>query len=865
MTALATIFRRVNLRHLRAHVLRSSLTLAGIAAGVALLFSISVINATLLASFRASVRAVAGDAELEVAGADASGLPASTQDLVAATPGVDRAVPVLRTMTELTGSKGKERVLVLGVTPDIVTLFPKTTPLGGQLENLLQIDGGFGQGGEGLVLSESVADDLGLGQGSPAVVETPSGDEGLVVSGALTGGAVDGLNGGAVGVMLLPAAQQTFDRVDRLDSVYVVVDPTSSPDDVAADLTEELGGSAIVGPPGQRGRGLERVFASLGTLLSMGGTVALFVSLFVVYNTMSMSLAERRREISMTLALGARPKDVFGAFLMEAALLGALATALGLGAGLLLARVLVLQAVDDFRVLSINSSGPLAVHASHYVIATASGLAVSVAGAFIPARRALSVPAVESLRPVAAYEWEPHAHRFGGRVSAYGGIGGIAVAGALLAAFIVFPEQHWIVTVGLLCGLAGVSFLLPFIVPLAVRILRPAIERAFGAVGRLATDALSKNPRRTTFTVAALVLTLGLVVGVATALGSYETQIHRTASALIGAPIYVTANSFTGLSSDQPIPERLGPELEKVDGVTHAYPLRFALIDLDGETALVYAIPVKSAIEGGATTELGAITDDPQGFLDGLSKGGVIASRLTSERLGVEEGDRISLPTPEGARSFEVAGLFDDLLSFNSFYMDRAVYERFWKDDVADEFGVLLEPGADVETVRARLEDVIRAEDAPATTFSKDELVGRILTIVGGTFDLARGVQLAALVVAVLTIANTMFTAVLERRWEMGLERALGMGSSQLSRTVLVESSTIGLIGGIGGAILGMISGFFMTQAMEAEFNWRIPFILPGALVALSVLGGLVLAACAGLGPSRLAVRAPIIESLRFE
>jgi putative ABC transport system permease protein len=855
----------VNLRHFRKHVLRSGLTTAGIAAGVALLFSISVINSTLLASFRAGVRAVAGSAELEVAGADASGLPDSAVERVAATPGVQRAVPVLRTMSELTGRDGTARVLVLGVTPEIVSLFPTTTPLGRELDGLLTLEGGFGRDGRGLILSEAVAADLGLSSGSPTAVETPTGGEGLVVTGTIGGGAVETLNGGDVGVMLLPAAQETFARSGRVDSVYVVADIDASLDEIRGSLAEDFGGSAIVGPPGERGRGLERVFASLGTLLSMGGTVALFVALFVVYNTMSMSLAERRREISMTLALGAKPREIFGAFMVEAVILGVIATALGLAGGLLLARVLVAAAVDDFRVLSINSSGPLAVHTSHFVAAGLSGLAVSIAGAFLPARRVLSVPAVESLRPVAAYEWEPQARRFGGRLSAYGGLGGIAIAGALMIAFLVFPEQRWLVTVGLLAGLAGVSFMLPFIVPLAIRIVRPFVERGFGTVGRLASDALARNPRRTTFTVAALVLTLGLVVGVATALGSYEAEIRRTASALIGAPIYVTANSFTGLSSDQPLQESLGPELERVDGVSHAYPLRFALIDLGGEEALIYAIPVQKAIEGGATTELGAITDDPQGFLRGLSEGGVVASRLTSKRLGVSVGDQLSLPTPSGARSFEVTGLFDDLLSFNSFYMDRSVYTRLWKDDVADEFGVLLDPGADVDRVRADLNVVIEREHAPATTYSKEELIGRILTIVGGTFDLARGVQLAALIVAALTIANTMFTAVLERRWEMGLERALGMAPSQLSRTVLVEASTIGFVGGVGGAILGVISGFFMTQAMEAEFSWRVPFVIPGVLVAVSVFGGLLLAAGAGLFPSRLAVRAPIIESLRYE
>lgn len=295
------------------------------------------------------------------------------------------------------------------------------------------------------------------------------------------------------------------------------------------------------------------------------------------------------------------------------------------------------------------------------------------------------------------------------------------------------------------------------------------------------------------------------------------------------------------------------------------YPIRFAFLDLGTEQGLVYAIPVESALEAGATTELGSITPDPAAFLSGLEAGGITVSRLAAERLEVEVGDDLTLPTPSGEATFRVAALFDDLLSFNSFYLNLSTYQELWKDDKADEFGVLLDEGVPIARAKADLEDVVARVGAPAEVFEKRELVERILDVVGGTFELAKGVQLAALVVAALTVANTMFTAVLERRWEMGLQRAIGMGGSQLAGTVLVEAAAIGIIGGIGGVLLGTITAFFMTQAMEAEFSWRISFQLPVLLSVVSIVGSVALAAAAGLLPSRLAVRTSIIESLRYE
>ena len=861
MSGLVALLRRINLRHLTRKKLRTLLTVAGIAAGVALMFSIAVINATLLSSFRSSIRDLAGSAELEVAATDASGLPAAYVERVPEVPGVQMTVPVIRTTTEVTGAGSSERVVILGITPEFVSLFPSGSgPLGS-----VEVEGNFGPEGVGLLLSSGLADKVDTATGDIAALETPSGPRPIRITGEISGGPIGLLNGGDIGIMLLPAAQDAFDKRERVDSIYVVPDPELSLDEVSSSIDAALEGAGVVGPPGERGQGLERVFSSLALLLSMGGTVALFVALFVVYNTMSMSLAERRREISMVISLGAERRQVFAAFLVEAFVLGLIAVALGLGAGVWLARVLVERAADDFRILSISAAGPMVIRSSAVALAVFGGLLVSVAGAFIPARRVLGVAPVEALRPVAAYEWDASSRRFGSTRTLLAGVVGIVVSIGMLVAFLMFPEQKWVVTVGLLFGLTGVTFLLPHIVPSAVRVLRPLLERGFGTAGRLAADALAKNPGRSTFTVAALVLTLGLVVGVAGSLNSYEVQIENTATALIGAPLYVTAESFTGLTSDQPLHADLEDDLAAVEGVRYVYPIRFAFLDLGTEQGLVYAIPVERALDEGATTELDSITSDPRGFLSGLEQGGITVSRLAAERLDVGVGDQLTLPTPSGEATFEVAAIFDDLLSFNSFYLDLGTYQELWRDDKADEFGVLLDPDVSVAQAKADLEEVVEGVGAPAEVFTKDELVGRILEVVAGTFELAKGVQLAALVVAALTIANTMFTAVLERRWEMGLQRAIGMGSAQLGKTVLMEAGAIGVIGGVGGVVLGTITAFFMTQAMEAEFSWRIAFQLPVLLSAAALVGSIVLAAAAGYLPSRLAVRTPIIESLRYE
>jgi putative ABC transport system permease protein len=662
--------------------LRTLLTIAGVASGVALTFSISVINTTLVSSFRSSVRELAGAAELEVSAADAAGLPDSVVDEIEGTEGVDRAVPVLRSTTKVSGFEGSSRVLVVGATPEFATLVPQGLgPLGE-----MRVD--FGGDPSGLLLGEGLAGSLGVETGDRVAVETPRGTKPVPVAGTIGGPLIDVLNGGDVGVMLLPSAQELFGKEARVDSVYVVLDPNYSIDEVERSLDRALGGAALVGTPGERGAGFERVFDSLGTLLSMGGTVALFVALFVVFNTMSMSLAERRREISMALAFGAAPRAVFGAFLAEALFIGTIASLLGVAGGFLLARLLIDRAIEALSFLPLVGAGALDVSAGAVVVGIGGGILVSLIGAYVPARRVLSVSPIESLRPEASYEWRAPSGRGPGRVFV-SGLVLIVMALACFVAFLLASQERWLVSTGLVFGLGGVTLLLPTIVPLSLRILRPVARRAFGTVGRLSVDALEKNPGRSTFTVAALVLTLGLVVAVASALGSYRSQVDRLINALVGAPLYVTASSYTGVTSDQPLSADIQPRIEGVEGVHYVYPLRFTFVELDGRQALLYAVPVGPAVEEGASTELTAITATPEAFTEGLERGEIVISTLAAEARDLGAGDSLALPTPRGKRTFRIAGTYEDLTSFDSLYIGYETYTKFWDDHSADEFGVL--------------------------------------------------------------------------------------------------------------------------------------------------------------------------------
>jgi putative ABC transport system permease protein len=862
VTGFITILQKLNLRHFKEKRLRTLLTVSGVGAGVMLVFSIGLINTTLIESIRSSVRALAGEAEIEVATADRNGLPQNAVQQIAEVEGVDKAVPLLRATTTLEGRSARDRPLIIGITPDFITLFPRAAGEFGRLS----LTGGFGAADRGLLLSQPVARDVGADLGDRVRVETPSGPKQISVTGRLSGSAVEFLNGGRIGVMLLPAAQETFDRVDKVDSIYVVTDRDAEVADVEDRISAVVQSGAIVGPPGERGAAFEDTVGSVAVLTSLAGTVALLVAVFVVFNTMSMSLAERRREISMALALGSSERQMFAAFLTEAAVLGLVASGVGLVAGYGLAHVLMERVIEGFPVLPISGSTTVVVAPEQVALALVGGLAVSIVGAFVPARRVLQVAPVESLRPEASYEWSGVTGRPSLRKTFVVWVLLTAVSVATTLAYVfAFRDQRWLVNLGLVFGLTAITTLLVRAVPFAVEVIRPLFGRFFGTVGRLAVDALAKNPGRTTFTVAALTLTLGMVIGVGSALGSYQSELYRSARQWLGAELYVTANSYRPLGADQPLQGELRQKLIGVEGVDAVYPVRYAFLQLGREQMMMYAIPAARAARegfGGLSTVSGV---DHDKFIDGVASGQVFIARLTAERQGWETGQRIELPTPEGVREFVVGGIFDDLNSFQSMFIEHDVYERFWNDTSVDRLGIVVEEGTSVDVVRDRLEQAVQVEDAPARVLDQEQAVGQLANIVEGLFQMARGIQFAALVVALLTIANTMFTAVLERRWEMGLQRAIGMARSQMSRSLLLETGGIGLIGGVGAIVMGTATGFLMTRLMEAQYAWRVPYQAPIGLIALSVVAGIGIALAAGFLPTRLAVRVPIIESLRYE
>lgn len=860
LKGLALIVRQIVLRHTTRRPLRTILTISGIATGVALLVTILVINASLLSAVDTSIRTLAGSARIEVAAANQTGLEQSIVSELRNIPGVEEAIPLIRVAARISGERGETRAFVLGITPDIFALFPRDL---GELSQI-EIRGGFGPNDNGILASGRLAERLRIRPGSRVTIETAKGESSAPITGSISGGSVDLVNGGIVAVTSLKNAQDLFGKEGRVDSVFLTTKSGFSESGIESAIEEQFGRSVIVGPPGQRARGFERAFESIATLTFLAATVSLFVSLFVVYNTMWMSFVERRRQISIALAIGATRRQIVLSFLTEAALLGIVASLAGLAGGLLFARLVITRALTDYMVIPIAEGGSVTVDGQHLLLGAGSGVLISVLGAFIPARRVMSVAPIESLRPAAPYEAGGLGPTRGRRTL----LTGLAAIGLGMIALPLFPHVAnplWLVLSSLMAWLVGLTLLLPWIVSSALHLLRPLLSKSFKVLGRLSVDNLLKNPRRTALTVGALLLALAMVIGVGSAFGSYKAQFARSIALWFGAPLYVETASFRGITSDQPLSGALAQRLEEIDGVSAVYARRHPTLNVLGEQVVFYAVQLEEAEGRDPTTKLSGTGGLEGSLVAALSRDELVISRSMADRRQLSVGDSIPLATARGLRNFRIGGLFDDLAPFDTAYIRYSTYGDLWLDETADRFAIVPDENADVMAVKKRLSLFLKSRDIPARVLTTDQLVGNLLGTVEGLLALASGIQAAALVIAALIIMNTVFIAVLQRRWEFGLQQAIGMSKRQLVRMVLLEAGTIGLIGGACAAVLGSIVGILMLQSMEARFAWHIPFEASLLQFAWPVFVGIAGAILAALYPTRLAARVSIVECLRFE
>jgi putative ABC transport system permease protein len=861
---------------IRAHAFeqpfRTVLTVFGVALGVLASVAITAANVEVLRAFEQGVLTVAGPATLEIVAHD-QGLDETVIAAIRDIPGVVSVAPVIEeAIMMVEGPHRGESLQVYGL-----DLIDEVNQRGFHIER------GSGEdalndllASDSLYLGRELSLDWNLGQGTTLEVTAGSRTLRLRVAGVLQSDDRRASLWDRVAIMDLAAAQVVFDLVGRLDRIDVVTTSDRTPEDVARSIRSALPPHLIVQRPSQRTAQVEKMVGAFQLNLTVLSWVGLLVGMFLVYNTMSFSVAQRRREIGVYRALGMTEWQVSGVFLVEAGLFGCLGGLLGGFVGLWVARslvVLVSRTISDLYV-PLESNGTFASFDAQsltwLVQGVVLGILVSMAGALGPSIDASRTLTARALAP-GDYETSEGLRS---RCYVWGSatlltIAALCLFGRPLGGLPIFGYVATLCLLGALALLAPVCIMALGRVAQWSRMADPGLSRN---LRRMAADHAARHPGRNAVTVSALMVGLAIMIGVVVMVRSFretvEAWVNETVMAdLIVAPPAWLHGKQAGQAS-RSLPAAWLPLLQTTKGVAAVDTYRDVQVDAQGQSVALVSRDLKLHARRGRYL---MVEGDWRTILvSAAESGGVVVSEVLANRLGLHAGGSVAIMTPKGLETVPVEGIFYDYATDGGkMVMERRFYHRFWNDDRVTVFALYLDPDADIEAVRrAVIQRLTSSQDhmSQPTIIRNKELRQEILTIFDRTFVLTYVLEAIAVLVAVLGIVNTLVTAVLERRRELATLQAIGASTKQVEQLVLREAVYLGLIGAALGVIGGLALAWVLISVINKQsFGWTIRMTIPIGVLLQAVLLAISAAWIAGYFPARWAARQPVVDGLREE
>jgi putative ABC transport system permease protein len=847
---------RIALRNLWERKLRTALTALAIVLGVMMVAATYVLTDTIDRSFEEiftqsneGVDAVV--TKREVIETDDGQVPPLSE-------GVLRTVERTEGVAEAAGGISDPQVAIIGADGE---------PRGGngapsfgfsvvpeRFDPLSYVEGGPPAADNEVVIDKASADAEGFAIGDQVEIAGKEAVRSYSVVGIATLGDIDSFGGATMALLTLPEAQRITGKRGQLDQIQVAAAEGTSPDQLAANLTATLPNS-VQAETGEQNVESQREDVSefiniLRTALLIFAGVSLFVAAFLIFNTFSITVAQRTREFAMLRTLGAKRRQILGSVVTEAFATGLLASAAGLLAGIGFARVI--KALFDAIEIDLPATGTV-VEPRTVILCLVLGTALTVVAALFPALRATRVPPVTGLREGAVVS-TPRERRL--RTVAAIALSALGIAGMLFGLFgVLDPGEAW-VGVGAGAVFIGVALWSPRLVrPLASLVGKP-LERLRGVPGRLARENAVRNPGRTAATAAALMIGLALVSFVAVFAAGLRGSIDDAIDETLAGDLII---SHTDGFSD--IPVATVNALAGVDGVEAASPIRYTQDEVEGagEGFLTLVDPATAADVLTLDWREGS-----QALLTELTPKQAVIDEGWGSDNGIGVGDTFEAKTASGETlTYTVTGTFKDTTDFIGDYAaSDANASAYGEGQNVTNVFVNLADGADTATVRAAIDE--RLGDQFPTTKSenqeelKDSIGEELNTLLGVVYALL----FLAVIVSLFGIVNTLALSIHERTRELGLLRAVGTSRRQVRRIVRYEAVITALIGAILGAILGVVFAVVVSRPLADEgFILSIPVGTLLILLVLAIIAGVI----AAIGPARRASRLDVLEALAYE
>lgn len=851
------LIRFISLRHFFDAKLRTVLTIFGVAVGVATMVGVTAINRSVLHAFRSTVDTIAGKADLTVT-ASTSGFDDELVERVKKIPGVEHASGGLTIVAPVVGSPG-ESLMIMGVDLLDDGFFRTYEGVDRDIGSLAD-DLEFLNSTDRLLVSERFAKEHNLKVGDTFKLQTQQGRSEFFVHALLKETGPIKAFGGSVAVMYVGSAQEAFGRSRKIDRIDLAAAKGVDVEELAGRIRKELGSQFDVERPDRRGGSVEKMVLSFQMGLNLGSGVALLVGVFLVYNTVSIVVVQRRREIGTLRALGATRLRIRALFTFEALLMGIIGTVVGLPLGVMIARVALGAVSDAIGSLYIQvNARDVIVGPVEFGLGIALGVAGSIIAALRPAIVASSVQPVEALRRDVAT---------GAGAASLRSLP--AILGFLLLALIypctLIPPPIENLPIGgylaIFCTLMGATLISPLVLRGLQRVYQKPGEAALGVAGRLAADNFARAPVRTAVPVSALAIGVAMTICIAGFVGSFQISSNRWIDQSVPADLFITSSAALAGVQNNPMTPALADDFRKIPNVeavdlVRIFPhelmgLRIYVISLNPETYYAHAKPQL----------LGGRLPTPEERQRGL----VTVSENLSKRRNLKPGDKFQMNTPTGVVNLEVSAIILDYTSDQgSIFMERNLFVKWFNDDRVDTYELYLHDLGKLDEVRKTITEKY-GKQYDLYVLSNSDLRHEATKLVDSAFSVTYAMEAVAVLLALLGVINTLLAAVLDRTREIGLLRAIGAGRRHIIQLITGEAAFIGLTGGVVGTCAGIIMGIIVTHVVgEQSTGWSFPYVFPTKLALQMVGASTICAIIAGLFPARRAANLDVVEALAYE
>ena len=850
---------RVALKGLLGRKLRTALTAIAIVLGVAMVAGTFMLTDSINKAFdsiftevrKGSSAVISGKTAFDISsgtGSTAPTLDASLLGTVRGLPEVEAAEGSVNGQAQLIGKNGK--AIVYGGAPNLGFSIASGAS---RFNPLTLVEGSWPKQGD-VVVDESTARKEHFKLGQMVGVQAEGAARTLRISGLIRFGSVSTIGGATLAGFDLPTAQALFDKRGRLDEIAVAAKPGVSDERLVRELQASVPPTAQVKTAAQQAKNDAadtNSFISFlrGFLLAFGG-IALFVGSFVIANSLSITIAQRTREFATVRTVGASRRQILTSILIEALVVGVLASLVGLLVGFGLAKALF--AIFDAVGFTLPNSG-LILTPTAVAIALTAGIVVTVVASLRPALRATRVPPLAAVHE--GVTLPPSRFAF------------LRVPGSILVTVLGFAALIWALfgpghsTTGLLVWMGvgalmiflGVALLAePLVRPLATWIGWPSAKLG-GAAGALARSNSRRNPQRTASTASALMIGLALVTLVAVlAAGIVSTFRGAVDDLWKNADYAVTAqNNFS------PIPVSIADAAAKAPGVEAVGSVRAGQAKAFGKVYNATAVnPAASRIFSLDWK------DGSDAVLSHLGNDGAFVDEGFANDHTLEIGSMFRQTFPNGETApFRVLGIFKPPAGgspFGPVTISAKTWDRF-NDQPQNLYSFVIIKGGQTDANLAALDRALK-EFPNAKVQTRSEFVDNQISRFNSVLNILYILLALSILVSFFGIVNTLVLTVFERTREIGMLRAVGMTRHQVRRMIRHESIITSAIGGVLGILLGIALGALLVARVDF-----IDFTLPVTQLIVFAVAAIVVGIIAAIFPARRAARLNVLQALQYE